>query len=125
MAVLRREKSFCKKFREFFRRFRENSWKKFDFPHRSDAMARPGHRELRAVKISASYDAWRPPKRRKNETKIFEKIRECFDVFAIIFNVFVGFSKFSDVILQKTFVPAQYGLSYFDFSAGVQCMGVD
>ena len=35
---------------------------KIDFAHRLDALARLGHRELRADKISASYDAWRPPK---------------------------------------------------------------
>ena len=48
--------------------FRESSSKKFDFAHRLDAVARPGSRELRTVKISASYDAWRPPKRRKNNS---------------------------------------------------------
>ena len=32
--------------------------KKIDFAHRLDAVARPGSRELRAVKIPASYDAW-------------------------------------------------------------------
>ena len=36
-----------------------------DFAHRSDAMARPRSRELRAIKIPASYDAWRTPKRLK------------------------------------------------------------
>ena len=41
--------------------------KKIDFDHRSDVLARPGSQELRAVKIPASYDAWRPPKRRKND----------------------------------------------------------
>ena len=48
--------------------FRGNSSQKFDFARRSDAVARPGSRELRAVKIPASYDAWRPPKRRKNDS---------------------------------------------------------
>ena len=43
-------------------------WEKFDFAHRSSVLARPGSRELRAVKIPASYDAWRPPKRRKNDS---------------------------------------------------------
>ena len=42
--------------------------KKIDFAHRSDDVARSGSRELRAVKIPASYDAWRPPKRRKNDS---------------------------------------------------------
>ena len=41
---------------------------KFIFAYRSDAAARPGSRELRAVKIPASYDAWRPPKHRKNDS---------------------------------------------------------
>ncbi len=51
-----------------FRSFRGNSSKKFDFGHRSGVLDRPGSRELRAVKIPASYDAWRPPKRRKNDS---------------------------------------------------------
>ena len=55
-----------------FLSFRENAWKKIDLAHRLGALARPGSRELRAVKILASYDAWRPPKRRKNDS---EKIR--------------------------------------------------
>ena len=55
-------------FLKIFRSFRGNSSKKFDFGHRSGALARPGSRELRAVKIPASYDAWRPPKRRKNDS---------------------------------------------------------
>ena len=52
--------------------FRGNLSKKIDFAHRLDVAARSGSRELRAVKIPASYDAWRPPKRRKNDS---EKIR--------------------------------------------------
>ena len=75
MSLLRREKSFGNKNRENFEGFREKLWEKFDFARRSDAMARLGHRELRAVKISASYDAWRPPKLRKSETNFFENIR--------------------------------------------------
>ena len=52
--------------RESFREsFCENSSKKI--AHRSDVMASLGSRELRAVKILASYDAWRPPKRKKND----------------------------------------------------------
>ena len=43
---------------------------KIDFAHRSDVAARSGSRELRAVKIPASYDAWRTPERQK---KRFEK----------------------------------------------------
>ena len=57
------------KFLKNFRSFRGNSSKKFDFGHRSVALDRPGSRELRAVKIPASYDAWRPPKRRKNDSE--------------------------------------------------------
>jgi len=53
-------------FLNFFRSFRGKSSKKFDFGHRSGARDRPGSRELRVVKIPASYDPWRPPKRRKN-----------------------------------------------------------
>ena len=52
---------------KIFRWFLGSSSKKIDFAHRSGALARPGSRELRAVKIPASYDAWRPPKRRKND----------------------------------------------------------
>ena len=58
----------------FCENFHESSWNKFDFAHRSDAVARSGSRELRAVKIPASYDAWRPPKRQKTDSV---KIR-CF-----------------------------------------------
>ena len=47
--------------------------KKIDFAHRSDALAGLGSRQLRAVKIPASYDAWRPPKFRKK--KHSERIR--------------------------------------------------
>ena len=54
-------------FFEIFRSFRGKSSKKFDFGHRSGVLDRPGGRELRAVEIPASYDAWRPPKRRKND----------------------------------------------------------
>ena len=43
-----------------FAEIREN---KIDFAHRAHGVARAGSRELRAVKIPASYDAWRPPKR--------------------------------------------------------------
>ena len=39
-----------------------NSLKQIYFAHFSDVSARSGSRELRAVKIPASYDAWRPPK---------------------------------------------------------------
>ena len=40
--------------------FRGNSSQKFDFARHLDAVARPGSRELRAVKTPTSYDAWRP-----------------------------------------------------------------
>ena len=56
-------------FLKIFRSFRGNSSKKFDFGRRSSALARPGSREVRAVKIPASYDPWRPPKRRKNDSE--------------------------------------------------------
>ena len=52
--------------------FVEIRGKKIDLAHRSDAVARLGSRELRAVEIPASYDTWRPPKRRKNDS---EKMR--------------------------------------------------
>ena len=52
-----------------FRSFHANSSNKFDFGHRLSALARPGSREVRAVKIPASYDPWRPPKRRKNDSE--------------------------------------------------------
>ena len=42
---------------------------KFDFAHRSDAVARLGSRELRAVKSPAYYDAWRSQKRRINDSE--------------------------------------------------------
>ena len=47
---------------------------KIDFAHRSGALARPGSRELRAVKILTSYDVWRPSKRRKNVEKCLKFI---------------------------------------------------
>ena len=52
--------------------FRENSSKKIDFAHRLGALDRPRSREPRAVKIPASYDAWRPPNNQKNDS---EKVR--------------------------------------------------
>ena len=65
----KRSRNFLKIFWIFFRNFRGNSSKKFDFGRRSSALAHPGSRELRAVKIPASYDAWRPPKFRKNDSE--------------------------------------------------------
>ena len=53
----------------FLRIFRGNFSNILNSAHCSDAVARSGSRELRAVKIPASYDAWRPPKRRKNDSK--------------------------------------------------------
>ena len=41
--------------------------KMFYFSHRLDAAAHPGSRELRDVKIAASYDAWRLPKPRRHD----------------------------------------------------------
>ena len=54
-----------------FGSFRGNSSKKFDFGHRLGVLDRPGNRELRAVKIPVSYDAWRPPKGQKNDSDLF------------------------------------------------------
>ena len=56
-------------FQNIFRNFRHISSTYIDFAHRSGALARPGSRELRAVQIPTSYDAWRPPKRRKNDSE--------------------------------------------------------
>ena len=52
--------------------FRDNSSEKIDFAHFSDVSARSGSRELRAVKIPASYDAWRAPKRRIQGSEKFD-----------------------------------------------------
>ena len=57
---------FCFFF-NFFRSFREISSNKFDFAHRSGALARLGSRELRAVRIATPYMAWRTPKRPKTD----------------------------------------------------------
>ena len=48
--------------------FRGTSSKKMDFAHRSDVEARSGSRELRAVKVLGSHEAWRPPTGRKNDS---------------------------------------------------------
>ena len=80
---IRGDRSDRESFRESFRKsFRESSSNKFDFAYRSDALVRPGIRELRAVKIPASYDAWRPPKGRKNDS---EKI-SFFSILEISFS---------------------------------------
>ena len=55
-----------------FRSFCESPSKKIDFAYRPSALAHLGTRELRAVKISASCDAWRPTKQR-NDTKRNER----------------------------------------------------
>ena len=63
---------------------RGNSSKKIEFAHRLDVAARSGSRELRAVKIPASHDAWRPPRRRKNnsEKSIFFSLgKQSFVIF--------------------------------------------
>ena len=81
------EAAIAKVFRE---RFRESSPKKFDFAHFSDALARSGSRELRAAQIPASYDAWRPPKRRKNGSGK----NNLFGVSEISFSLFfMGFGR--------------------------------
>ena len=41
-----------------------------------------GSRELRAVKIPASCDAWRPPKRRKNDSGFFFFRKSVFRMFS-------------------------------------------
>ena len=61
--------------------FRGNSSRKFDFAHCSDAVARLGNRDRRAVKVPASYGAKRPPKRRKTIRKKFEPILSRKSVF--------------------------------------------
>ena len=38
----------------------------------------PGRRDLSTVKFSASYDAWRPKKRRKTETTNSEKMQTLY-----------------------------------------------
>ena len=43
--------------------------KKINFAHRSNVVARSGSRKLRAVKVPASYHAWRPPTRKKNDSE--------------------------------------------------------
>ena len=76
--INKRSRIFVKHFLKNFRSFRRISWKKIDFGHRSGAVARPGSRELLAIKIPASCDAWRPPKRQKNdsEKKLFFWVSE-------------------------------------------------
>ena len=59
-----------------------------DFAHFLDVSARSGNRELRAVKIPASYDAWRPPKRRKNDSKKISKFFRLGNQFFVIFSEF-------------------------------------
>ena len=92
-------------FLKIFRSFRGNSSKKFDFGHRSGALARPGSRERRAVKIPASYDPWRPPKRRENDSEknIFFGVSEISfsSFFWILEGIgnFQGQNKFSRKIL--------------------------
>ena len=49
--------------------FRGNLRKNIDFAHFSYVSARSGSRELRAVKIPALRDAWRPSKRRKIDSR--------------------------------------------------------
>ena len=75
---------FFSTYSQTFEVFPQFPRQKMDFAHRSGALARPGSRELRAVKIPASYDAWRPPKRRKNDSGK----NRCFWVSEISFRHF-------------------------------------
>ena len=67
--------------------FRGNSSKNIDFAYFSDVSALLGSRELRAVKIPASYDAWRPP-------NVDKTIWEKFDLFGLGNQFFVIFLHF-------------------------------
>ena len=51
------------------RKFSQKFVEKIDFAHRLDDAGSWGSRQLRAVKIPASYDAWRPPKCRKTDSQ--------------------------------------------------------
>ena len=77
--------------------------KKFDFGHRSVALDRPGSRELRAVKIPGSYDAWRPPKRRKND---LEK-NQFFLVSEISFSSFSWILKGIGIFQRQNHFPRE------------------
>ena len=77
---------------------RGKSSKNFDFGHRSGVLDRPGSRELRAVKIPASYDAWRPPKRRK---KRFGKKLIFLGFGNQFFVIFLGFWRESTILSVK------------------------
>ena len=91
--------NFFWKIFDFFVEFRR---KKFDFGHRLGVLDRPGSRELRAVKIPASYDAWRPPKRRKNTPKKrFGKKSVFFGFGNRFFVIFPGFLMKSTILGVK------------------------
>ena len=90
-------------FLNFFRSFRGNSSKKFDFGHRSSALARPGSREVRGVKIPASYDPWRPPTRQKND---LEKNR-FFGVSEISFSPFSWILKGIGIFQRQNHFPRE------------------
>ena len=86
--ILRCEKCFCTRFREGFRAFHKKSWKNIDFVHRADAMAHPGHRKLRAVKISASYGDLATPNTWKKRNENFAKHSWNFLKFSPEFSMF-------------------------------------
>ena len=68
--------------------FAEIRQQKFDFVHVLDVSARLGSRELRAVKIPASYDAWRPPIRRKIDLEKLDFWASQKSVFRNFFRIF-------------------------------------
>ena len=84
MSQPHEKQAIAKLFEKFWKHFRGNLSNKIDFAHRLGALARPGSRELRAVKIPASCDAWLPPKRRRNDS-------ENFDFFGSLKSVFRQF----------------------------------
>ena len=63
----RRSRNFFDFFAEFSKFSRNFLEKQIDFAHRSGALVRPASRELRAVKIPASYLFGDPQKLEKNE----------------------------------------------------------
>ena len=98
----------------------------FDFAHRLDAMARLSSRELCAVKISASSNAWRAPKRRKSDS---EQIRFFKSKWTIVIYgpsykaAFVRFDRLVDrrpsssssfVVRSSSFVVVEFNWTSFN-----------
>ena len=82
------------------RNFRRNCYfsKIFDFAYRLDAVARLGSRELCAVEIPATYDAWRPPTPSKNKNEkqlIFTVLKSQF--FFVILGGFWRSTRISNI----------------------------